>query len=296
MKRKTLLTVLFYIFCFYSCISGTKKDTSKVLVGEDLKDSTVLQGTVPFEYGNFKKGIIFDAIVNDTLHVKALFDTGAFGVAMSGAFSKNENKKDTTPFKLQIGRWIYKQPNTEYINNKFLFDFQGCNLIFGRVFFIDKIIEISFEHHYIRELENTEDLGSYDKIPFKLLNGWLPVIKGKTCIKGKTIEDEFLIDTGYNGTIKVSSSLVKKYKIPTKDDFEFESVGISKNNKNVRSNADTIQVGCNYITNTIAFLETEEQSHFPVGVGGLIGNKFFDNFSVVLDFKNNYLYLKPIEK
>jgi len=175
-----------------------------------------------------------------------------------------------------------------------LFDFQGCDLIFGRVFFKDKILEISFEHHYIRELENTEDLASYDKIPFRLLYGWLPVIKGKACIKGKTIEGEFIIDTGYNGTIKVSSSLIKKYKIPTRDDFEFESVGITKNNKNVISNADTIQVGCNYITNTIAFLETEKQSHIPVG--GLLGNKFFDNFSVVLDFKNNYLCLKPIEK
>lgn len=297
MKIKTLLTVLFYIFCFYSCINGTRKDTRKVLVSENLKDSIALQETVPFEYDNFKKGIILDAIVNDTLHLKALFDTGAFGVAMSGVFSKNRNKKDTlTPFKLQIGRWIYKQPTTEYINNKLLFDFQGCDLIFGRVFFIDKIIEISFEHHYIRELENTEDLGSYDKIPLKLVNGWLPVIKGKACIKGKTIEGEFIIDTGYNGTIKVSSSLIKKYKIPTRDDFEFESVGITKNNKNVRSNADTIQVGCNYITNTIAFLETEKQSHFPLGVDGLIGNKFFDNFSVVLDFKNNYLYLTPIEK
>ena len=293
MKIKTLLTVLFYIFCFYSCISGTKKDTKKVSVGEDIKDSTTLHGTVPFEYDNFKKGIILDAIVNDTLHLKAFFDTGSIGVAMSGVFSKNENKKDTlTPFKLQIGPWIYKQPNTEYIDNKILFDFHGCDLLCGGVFFVDKIIEISFEHHYIRELENTKNLGNYDKIPFKSLNGKChPVIKAKACIKGKTIEGEFLIDTGYNGTIKVSSSLVKEYKISTKDDFEFESVGISKNNKNVRSNADTIQVGCNYITNTIAFLETENNRAI-----GLIGNKFFDNFSVVLDFKNNYLYLKPIKK
>lgn len=119
-------------------------------------------------------------------------------------------------------------------------------------------------------------------------------IKAKACIKGKTIEGEFIIDTGYNGTIKVSSSLIKKYNIPTRDDFEFESVGITKNNKNVRSNADTIRVGCNYITNTIAFLETEKQSQLPVD--GLIGNKFFDNFSVVLDYKNKYLYLRPIEK
>lgn len=92
MKIKTLLTVLFYIFCFYSGTSGTRKDTRKVLVSEDLKDSIALQGTVPFEYDNFKKGIILDAIVNDTLHLKALFDTGSPGVAMSGEFSKNENK------------------------------------------------------------------------------------------------------------------------------------------------------------------------------------------------------------
>ena len=292
MQRKTLLTVLFYIFCFYSCISGTGKDTRKVLASADPKDSLALRGTVPFEYDNFKKGILLDAIVNDTLHVKAFFDTGSIGVAMSGEFSKNGSKKDIpTPFKLQIGRWIYKQPSTIYINNKFLFDFHGCNVLCGGVFFMDRIIEISFEHHYIRELENTEGLGSYDKIPFKSENRCHPVIKAKVCIKGKTIEGEFLMDTGYNGTITVSSSLVNKYKIRTKDDFEFEAVGITKNTKNVRSSADTIQVGRNYITNTIAFLETENNRAI-----GLIGNKFFDHFSVVLDFKNNYLYLKPIDK
>jgi hypothetical protein len=294
MKRKTLLIVLFYIFCFCSCISGTKKDTRKVSVSEYLKDSIALQGTVPFEYDKSKKGIILDAIVNDTLHLKAIFDTGSFGAAMSGVFSKNENIKDTlTPFKLQVGRWIYKQPYTEYIKNKFFLDAHGCDLIFGGGFFTGKIIEISFEHHYIRELENTEDLGSYDKIPFKLLQGWNPVIKVKACIKGKSIEGEFVIDTGYNGTIFVGDNLIKKYKIPTRDGLENEVKGIDRNIKNVRSNADTIQVGCSYITNTIAYLKTEKQSHMS---GGLIGNKFFENFSVVLDFKNNYLYLKPIEK
>ena len=299
MKRKTLFPALFYILCFVSCNSST----GKVSVGETQKDSITLQGTVPFEYDSFKKGIILDAIVNDTLHLKAFFDVGAWNVAMSGVLLKkgNENQNiivnDTiTPVKLQIGSWIYEQSYTEYINNEFLFNFHGCDLLFGWIFFKGKIIEISFEHHYIRELENIEDLGGYDKIPFKFLNERIPFVKGKACIKGKTVEGEFIIDTGYNGTIKISSSLIKKYKISTRDDFEFESVGLAKNNKNVRSNADTIQIGCSYITNTIAFLETEKQAHFPVGIDGLIGNKFFDNFSVVLDFKNNYLYLKPIEK
>lgn len=291
MKRKTLLTVLCPIFCFFSCISETRKGS----VSDELNDSISSQEIIPFEYDDFKRGIILDAIVNDTLLLKAFFDTGAFGVAMSGVFSQSGNKTDTlTPFKLQIGSWIYEESNTGYINNKYMFDFHGCDLIFGRVFFIDKIIEISFEHHYIRELENTENLGLYDKMPFRLHKGWLPVVKGKACIKGKTIEDEFIIDTGYNGTINISSSLIKKHKISTNDGYEFESVGITKNNKTVRSDADTIQIGCNYITNTIAFLENEKQTRYPVG--GLIGNKFFENFSVVLDFKDNYLYLKPIER
>ena len=288
MKRKTLFTALFYILCFVSCNSST----GKISVSEGQKDSITLQGTVPFEYDNFKKGIILDAVMDDTIHLKAFFDTGCYWPALSHKI----DKKTDTPLKLQVGNWFYKQPTIGYMDNQFLFDFNGCDLILGYAFFKGKIIEISFEHHYVRELENTEDLGGYDKIPFKLLNERLPLVKGKAYIKGKAIEGEFIIDTGYNGTIKVNSSLIQKYKISTRDDFEFESVGITKNTKNVRSNADTIQVGCNYITNTIAFLETEKQSHFPAGIDGLIGNKFFDNFSVVLDFKNNYLYLKPIEK
>ena len=262
-----------------------------------MNSSVTLQGIVPFEYDNFKKGIILDAIMNGTIHLKAFFDTGANGLALSPNFSKHKtDKKTVTPFKLQVGNWFYEQPSIGYLNNQFLFDFHGCNLLLGYVFFKGKIIEISFEHHYIRELENTEDLGCYDKIPFKLLNERLLLVKGKASIKGKTVEGEFIIDTGYNGTMEISSSLIKKYNISTKDDFEFKSVRITKKVKNVRSNADTIQIGCNYITNTIAFLETEDTTQYGKVIDGLIGNKFFDNFSVVLDLKNNYLYLKPIEK
>lgn len=267
----------------------------KVSVSETKKDSVTLQRIVPFEYDNFKKGIILDAIMNGKIHLKAFFDTGTYLPALSPNFSKHETDKKTTPFKLQVGNWFYEQTFKRYINNQFLFDFHGCNLLLGYVFFKGKIIEISFEHHYIRELENTEDLGCYDKIPFKLLNERIPVVKGKASIKGKTVEGKFIIDTGYNGTMLLSSSLIKKYNISTKDDFEFNSVGITKNYKNVRSNADTIQIGCNYITNTIAFFETDYDTRLG-GMDGLIGNKFFDNFSVVLDLKNNYLYLKPIEK
>jgi len=293
MKRNFFFTVLFYILCFVSCYSST----GKVSVSETKKDSVTLQGIVPFEYDNFKKGIILDAIMNGKIHLKAFFDTGANGLALSPNFSKHKtDKKTVTPFKLQVGNWFYEQPSKRYMNNQFLFDFHGCNLLLGYVFFKGKIIEISFENHYIRELENTEDLGSYDKIPFKLLNERLPLVKGKASIKGKTVEGEFIIDTGYNGTMLISSSLIKKYNISTKNDFEFKSVGVTKNNKNVRSNADTIQIGCNYITNTIAFLETEYDTRLGRDIDGFIGNKFFDNFSVVLDLKNNYLYLKPIEK
>ena len=301
MKIKLLLTLLIAMLCttIYCQNPQTlnKTGSTEIELNEKVDGIGPLQGIVPFEYDNFKKGIILDAIMNGTIHLKAFFDTGSYGLALSPNFSKHKtDKKTDTPFKLQVGNWFYEQPSIGYLNNQFLFDFQGCNLLLGHVFFKGKIIEISFEHHYIRELENTEDLGCYDKIPFKLLNERNPVVKGKASIKGKTVEGEFIIDTCYNGTMKISSSLIKKYNISTKDDFEFKSVGITKNHKNVRSNADTIQIGCNYITNTIAFLETEDTTYFGRGIDGLIGNKFFDNFSVVLDLKNYYLYLKPIEK
>lgn len=301
MKIKLLLTLLIAmlgttIYC-QNPQTLNKTGSTEIELNEKVDGIGPLQGIVPFEYDNFKKGIILDAIMNGKIHLKAFFDTGSYLPALSPNFSKHEtDKKTVTPFKLQVGNWFYKQPSKRYMNNQFLFDFHGCNLLLGYVFFKGKIIEISFEHHYIRELENTENLGCYDKIPFKLLNERLPLVKGKASIKGKTVEGEFIIDTGYNGTMLISSSLIKKYNISTKDDFELKTVGVTKNTKNVRSNADTIQIGCNYITNTIAFLETEDTTHFGRGIDGLIGNKFFDNFSVVLDLKNNYLYLKPIEK
>ena len=121
MKRKPFFTTLFYILCFVSCNSST----SKVSVSETQKDSTTLQGTVPFEYDNFKKGIILDAIMNDTIHLKAFFDTGCYSLMLPSNFSKHEtDKKTDTPFKLQIGNWFYEQPSIGYMNNQFLFDFE----------------------------------------------------------------------------------------------------------------------------------------------------------------------------
>lgn len=270
------MNLIFFLLVFSSC--GNKTD---VLF-------SIPSDAIPFEYSEEKqKAILLNGTLNDSIPLKILFDTGDFGIgirvsdSLKGMLDGNDNF-------LQIG--VAKNPvNVSFLNkDNWFFRYLGANAAcIGWDFFSNKIIEISYQHKYIRELKNPPQSTIYKRV--KIDNRMrIPI---KILIQGNWITKNTLMDTGYNGLLDLSSDIIDDYSINMDSAQPVISFMPSGDLQKWFIPFDSISV-CSYSISA---------SH-PLGIiqgkwkGGLLGNAFFDNFDVILDLKNYYLYLKPIEK
>ena len=273
----------------------------------ELTDS-IPEGAVPFEYENkLKKLILIPGTLNDSVLLRYVFDTGFSTMAFSDSLATDiERKRDKKrvnklqkAMKIRIGGWERTSGNAidaYYLDKKNpIFGFLGADVgIIPWQFFDKKIIEISFSKQYIRELSSTKDLFDYDSVKIVVKNGNLgiPVF---VSVQGKKITEYLIIDTGCNNTIKFSNSILSKYGIKSEGAFFGEAHRVNRIQKEFYFMSDTIQVGKYFITqkNNVAFFP--DKGPFPFSAG-LLGTGILEKYDIVLDLKNYYLYLKPINK
>jgi predicted aspartyl protease len=282
MQNNYFIFILLFISFSCSPKDATKKDSAK---GEDV----LFQGIeIPICYDYDWQIISFDISINGRDTLFAIFDTGADGVAIP---KRLENKYLQSKDSLSIATCGYSKIFTERV--KFVFwnvgrrypddDLSAPRILIGWRFFEDKIIELSFNQQYIRILDNTDNLQGYESVPIiKKENDirddiYVPVI---ISIQGKNISSLSLIDTGFNSTFLSHSGIFSGHK-------KFTGHFLL---------ADTIMIGSNYICNkNIGITDNIEIISRGKTFDSLIGCTFFENFTLVFDFKNYVLYLKPID-
>jgi hypothetical protein len=271
-----------------------------------LTDS-IPEGAVPFEYDfKHKKCIFIPGTLNDSIPFKYWLETGAMMTFSDSLASDFERKDIKTQFykaqktmKVQIGGWklTYGDSVDAYYldKNNPLFEFLGAGVgILPWKYFDKKIIEISFSKLYIRELYDTKDLPGYDSVKIKVENGHLgiPVV---VSVQGKKIKELVFIDTGSNGGISFSNSIVSKYGIKSDSAYFGKSLIAVGYRKAFSFKGDTFQIGKILLKkkNNVSF-SLDKQRPYPFS--GLLGTEILENFDMVLDLRNYYLYLKPINK
>lgn len=277
MKRKALLFLAILISGTYSLLA---------------------QNRIPFEYDeNVKKAIIIEAKVNDTIPVKLFFDTGVYGFLVLedlNIYDKTENPKN-----VKIGNWekiYYDFPKgrLDFLPKNYpLTSHLGVKGIIGWDFFEGKIIQVSFKEKFIQELDNTENLQGYDQFPIeKAKNLWgMPV---SVYMQEKEINEKCLIDFGNTNTLTLDNDLIEKYTINT-DSFQegTTTTAIRGGEKRYILNADSIKAGTIKVAGErIAFGLNTRNRPFK----GQLGNRFFENTEVILDFVNGYIYLKKNDR
>lgn len=281
-------------FLFFLCILLGCSNKPNQTENTPLAD-TIPEGAITFEYDSkMLKMIILKGTLNDSIDVNYVFDTGWTGISISDSLKPNNVKASylQEPTQIEIHDWTHTYNAIEYFKENHPFtNVYGSNFgIIDWSIFEDKIIEISYRYKYIRELPNTHNLQDYDPIKIRRTNTRL-VVPVTAYYKDKTINDSVIIDTGSNSVLHFSNNIASKYDI-TID----EAVKIGKSTmangqvKGFSVTADTIKVGKSFVTNQ------------PLGFGernykyGLLGNRFLENFDVILDLKNYCLYLKPLNK
>lgn len=298
MRYKTTCLYLLIMLVAISSCGGQKKEVNRSSI---KKDSISLPpGAIPIYYKvDSILCICFKAVLNKSDTVMVIWDTGASRMTIPNLYKNSLSQEDT--IKLKIG--------SNEINYKDLVYFSDVrnsgrvarkthkNVIFtGWNLFKNKIVEVSYKDRYIRMLENTNGLASYDRIPFKIKNNDLEISLSVT-IQGKVFQiKDATIDTGFNNTFisdnRVLHGLNTKNSLPVQGLLGPDKDTISGN----MLFADKIKAG-NVSVDSLMICITK-MGELKLGnwtVTNLLGNAFLENFSVVFDFINHNLYLKPLE-
>lgn len=147
-----ILYILFVVgFVSISCVDRNVKIATST-------DITYVN-TLNFRYEHVKqKAILLDGLINDSILVNALFDTGLTQNKIYKTDSLKEFlSKDTV--LLQIGSFTNMMQIDYVAKNHFFFQHFGSNTAFiGWSFFKDKIIRISYKNKQIQVIEDLSTL------------------------------------------------------------------------------------------------------------------------------------------
>ena len=283
MKRFFLL--LMFIIFFVSCIN--KKEPI-------ARNSCLLPNDISFEYDEkHVKSIIINGTIYDTIPIKIFFDTGSplnnGFVSLSDSF-KQMVGNDIFLFKINKKNYVALPDYMNRDNN--FFKRHGQNTIYvGWRFFENKIIEISYQNKYIRELDSLEKLNGYICIPIE--HDALLEIQTKIFLQKSRIDEKLIIDTGFYGWIEMGYNKAEKYNVALSDSSIIRGAHFNQSYNRWITEADSISIGSIGYTISNKFPMTFSEYKALYSRGGLLGNSLLENFDVVLDLIHYNLYLKP---
>jgi predicted aspartyl protease len=272
-----------------------------------LKNTNQATDTIPFTLEKDNR-IHLKGKVNNSDNLDFLFDTGAGSCVITSSLI-NEKVKLTidrsqenrgTDGKTIVGK---SSKNTIEIGNLMWenvsllsIDYQkpSFDLVLGWIAFENKIVEIDYEKSILVIHQSFPQLSAeYTKLEFKLIQG-IPYIKVKLIVNGNESEGWFDFDTGSNGTLAIGQKFAREHSLNN----TMKNIGTSKS---VGSTGNAIlskvvmlpklQLG-DYEMYQIP-LSIQEQEVENVEHNENIGNKILKRFNTIIDFKNNFIYIKP---
>ncbi|MCA4781138.1 aspartyl protease family protein [Empedobacter falsenii] len=286
---------LILIFFSTMLLAQTKKSFLKMNQSIDL---------VNLEYIN---NLPFIKVSINNKEYNFLVDTGAL-TFISTSIQKDLNLKVQSSSSIRDS-----QNNREIINNTFvseikigkssfynieahIYDFKGfefdCLNIDGIIGENLMALALWNIDYLKRNITITEDLNNFDlstyflKIPFSTDGQNTPLLP----ITIKNHVFNFKLDTGSNRGFSIDRNLISvkdSQKVNVKGISSIGAFNKSKISENYYFKLDTFEIGKKVFSDHI----------FMSGEKNLIGNKFLENFGVIIDWSNKYIYLKnePID-
>jgi len=207
---------------------------------------------------------------------------------MRDSQNNKENISSTIVPNIKVGNTIFKNIEAYVYDFKcFEFDCLKIDGIIGENLMALAIWKIDYSEKKIAITDDSVNfkLNNYlIKSPFLTDGQKTPLLPIK--IKNNLIN--FKLDTGSTGGFSINNNiiLIKDFqKINMKGIHSIGGFGKTKTLDNYYFKIDSIEIGDSVFENNIF---TSSEKNF-------IGNKFLENFSLIIDWKKNYIYLKKDE-
>ena len=160
-------------------------------------------------------------------------------------------------------------------------------------------LEINFEKQYLKQYTNsTPSTEGYQQLPIKYENNRI-MLQAEVQLGGKKIRGWYLMDTGSGGSVSFTSKAMTDFELDKIEgkrylvDMAQAGIGDKAMETSVEMMSDYIQIGIN----TIRYADID---YVPEGVGAMsdrpylaiIGNDVWEKFNIIIDAKNQTLYLR----
>ncbi|UCE40263.1 MAG: aspartyl protease family protein [Candidatus Aminicenantes bacterium] len=250
---------------------------------------------IPFD---LKSGyIVFDVPIEHSGSLSLLFDTGC----QTTTFGKNAlgyANRDKT-ITLQLGSQKLKIDDYHVNPRESLSKSLGQKVdgVIGNDILHRYTVRIDYENRLL-SLFDREEFVTYpegDDVGIEVNSLVSSVLLAITFAGGKKIEGEFVIDTGAPINVLINSPLAEKHGLDT-----FVEKGTEKKFKTqaalhtaTSSLAKFVRIGQFQCDDMEIFISTSKKGLFAVTkYAGIVGNKFFQNFNVIFDYKRKRIHLE----
>jgi hypothetical protein len=262
---------------------------------------------IPFEFGADHKMHLRGSL-NDSEPLDFVFDTGADTTVIYPSALKKEGmgvffdgdqqniglggsamRRTSNDNQLAIANLRWDHELVMSIPNQA----DDADGIIGYNIFEDKVVEIDFDRMVML---------IHDQMPRDATNfakselhfpGTIPCVTATLGIGGNTIEEWFVYDTGYSGSVYLTHAFAKHHAL----DGTMKWLGTN------RSSGVNGSVPGEYVELPAFTLGSSELQQIPISIEtastgehnrtGLLGMDVLKRYHVFLDFQNNEIYLKP---
>lgn len=298
---KTILHITLVLFLL-SCNSCKKKET------EDTNDYKEFQ----IHYCNsfFSTGII-----NNNVNGVFLIDNASVSILDSCFLENNKIETNIQDSAIIVGTsGIDNAPTSNSVSisifNELLcpkwviYDLKkhrpNIDGVVGVDFFINKIIGLNFVSNSLIIYNNYTPSSDFSKFPLKTIDNRI-YIEANVIINPETqINGFFLIDIGSEHCITLNSfvcdSLDLYNKIYKKIDIQIPNGSLTNETNRFLIKAQETRLNNISIKNLLVSCSLNKNGatgDYYKFFYGIIGNLFLENFDVIIDMKNNNLYLRP---
>lgn len=281
-----------------SCYTRIK---SEPVIHRFARQTKPTHDTIPFvltEYNNLKIKAVLNGV--DTLDLK--FDSGATGLLITREAIKQKtsllkqqpadgSRPKLPPYNtLQLGNLTWDSLSVYPVE----LSGQGTDGRFGWDLFDGRVVEIDYDRSlFIVHSRMPKMPKGFTKMPMEYSHH-LFCIRGELINHGKVYKNRFLFDNGYQRTIMLDSTLNARQQFP--NDLKVIKTTIMKNGQGkefpvVTVNNEILKIGKTKLPDIPAQkLNSVNPTGFPIHI---LGNEVLKRFNTILDFYDNYVYIKP---